>query len=127
MINKHLDARGKGEIDYDYANDVLLFKVKDRDYLKSVDFDNIVIDVDTKGFITGMRIFDASKMFNLSKLSLKNIRGFEFNAKAEDKVISIQLRFVAELRNKKSVIQGQNIERASDAFINNSEVCCTVA
>ena len=25
---KHLDARKKGEIDYDYQNDILLFKTK---------------------------------------------------------------------------------------------------
>ena len=56
MTKRHLDAKGKGEYDYDYRNDILLFKIKDRNYLKSLEFENLVIDFDDKGFITGLRI-----------------------------------------------------------------------
>jgi len=30
MKTKHLDGKGKGEMDYDYSNDILLLKIKDR-------------------------------------------------------------------------------------------------
>ena len=44
MKMKHLEA--EGEMDYDFANDILFFKVKDRDYNFSLEFQNMVIDID---------------------------------------------------------------------------------
>ncbi len=128
MENKHLDARGKGEHTYDYSNDILLFKIRDRDYAISLDFDNLIVDVDTKGFVTGMRIFDASKLFGLSKLALNSLKSFEFNSKVENKIITLQLRFTSVLRNKPLIKHGQDIVReVSDSHIGNSEVMCTIA
>ena len=128
MEGKHLDARGKGEYTYDYRNDILLFKIKDRDYAMSIEFENLIVDIDKKGYITGLRIFDASQVFKLSKLALNNVKLFEFNSKVEDKVITIQLRFTSVLRNKPVIKHGQDIVReASDSQIRNSEVLCTVA
>ena len=128
MTNRHLDARGKGEYSYDYRNDILLFKTREREYATSIEFENLVVDIDTEGYITGLRIFDASKVFALSKMALKDVRQFEFNTKVEDKVITIQLTFVPVLRNKPMIRQGQNIVReALDSTIKDSEVLCTVA
>ena len=124
---KYLNAKGKGEYTYDYRNDILLFKTKNRDYLKSIDFDNIALDIDKEGFITGARVFDASKIFNLSKLALKNIKKFEFHSKAENRIITIQLRFTAMLRNKPVIKHGQDfIREAIHSKIKDSEVTCTV-
>lgn len=126
MTKKHLNAKGKGEFSYDYRNDFLVFKIKDRDYLKSIDFDNFTVDIDTKGFITGIRIFDASKVFGLSKLALNNIKNFEFNTKAEDKVISIQLKFTSVLRNKPIIKGSENFVReALRSNIEDSELTAT--
>ena len=128
MMKKHLDARGKGEYTYDYPNDILLFKTKDRDYAKSLEFGNLIVDIDTEGFITGLRLFDASKILKLSKITLKNLKQFEFNADVEDKIITIKLRFACMVRNAPKIIQGQDfIREAISSSIPNSEVVCTVA
>ena len=128
MKGKHLKALGKGECIYDYANDLLLFKIKNRNYLKSLDFDNLVVDIDKQGFITGLRIFDASKIFNIPKLALKDIKSFKFHARIEDKKVTIELEFIPVLRNKPYIKQGQNLVReAIGSEVNNSEVLCTVA
>ncbi|MCH8003014.1 MAG: DUF2283 domain-containing protein [Nanoarchaeota archaeon] len=128
MKGRHLEAKGKGEYTYDYANDMLLFKIKNRDYLKSLDFDNLIVDIDKEGFITGLRIFDASKIFNIPKLALKNIKSWRFNASIEDKKVTIQLEFIPILRNKPLIKQGQNLVReAIGSKVSNSEVLCTVA
>ena len=128
MNGRHLAAEGKGEYTYDYLNDILLFKIKNRDYLKSLDFDNLIVDIDKEYFITGMRIFDASKIFNIPKLALKNIKSFRFNARVEDKKVTIQLEFIPVLRNKPLIKQGQNLIReAIGSEVRNSEVVCTVA
>ena len=128
MTKKHLDARGKGEYTYDYPNDVLLFKTKDRDYSKSLKFGNLIVDINSEGFITGLRLFDASKILKLSKITLKNLKQFEFNADVEDKIVTIKLRFVCMVRNAPKIVQGQDIIReAISSSIQNSEVVCTVA
>jgi len=125
---KHLNAKNKGEIIYDYENDILLFKTKDRDYLKSIEYDNFAVVIDTKGFITGIQIFDASKIFKLQKFALRNIKQFEFNAKFEDQVMNIQLRFAAVMRNKAKITQGQDFIRdAIDSTLKNSETLATIA
>jgi uncharacterized protein YuzE len=125
---KHLDAKGKGFYSYDYVHDLLLFKIKDREYKKSLDFGNLIVDIDSEGFITGLRIFDASQVFDLPKIALKNVKQFEFNTSVEDNVVKIQLKFVPILRNQPMIKQGQDFVReAVGSHINDSEVVCTVA
>ncbi|MBW2969424.1 DUF2283 domain-containing protein, partial [Candidatus Woesearchaeota archaeon] len=65
---------------YDYKYDILTFKMKNRNYKKSIEFQNFVIDIDNKNFVTGIRIFDASKVFNTDKYVLKNIIKGDFKA-----------------------------------------------
>ena len=50
MAEKHLDGTGKGEFLYDFTNDILMFKVKERDYKISAEFQNFVADIDTEAF-----------------------------------------------------------------------------
>jgi uncharacterized protein YuzE len=124
---KYLNAPGKGEYSYDYRNDILLFKIQDRNYAISIEFDNFIVDIDEEGYITGLRIFDASQVFKLSKVALSNLKSFEFHTRAENGVISVQLRFDCMVRNA-IIKQGHDFVReAADTHIKNSEVLCTVA
>lgn len=90
-MKKHLNAIGRGAYSYDSRHDILFFKIKERDYSTSLEFDELVIDMDTEGFIMGIRLFDASQILRLDKESLSKIQGFEFSARAESGVISVQL------------------------------------
>jgi len=99
-IQKHLEAEGRGEFTYDFKYDVLYFKIKDRTYKKSVEFQNFVADIDDEDFVTGMRVFDASKVFGIDKYALKNITYMEFESNVENNVITIRCRFVCKIRNK---------------------------
>ena len=128
MKKRHLNAKGKGNYNYDYKNDVLSFKIKDREYLKSLDFGNLIVDIDKEEFITGLRIFDASKVFDLSKIALKNVKQFEFNTSVEDNVIKIQLKFIAIIRIKPLLKQDKDfIRESTHSKIEDSKVTCTVA
>ena len=127
MKGRHLDGKGKGEYSYDYKNDIMIFRIRNRDYLKSIDFDNFIADVDKEGFITGMRIFDASQIFKLRKLVLKNVRYFEFNSKVEENVVTLQMRFQSFLRNKPVINQGHDFVReAVDSKLENKEAVATI-
>jgi len=95
---RHLE--GKGEMDYDYVNDILFFKVKNREYDFSIEFQNMIIDIDKEKFIVGIQIFDASKFLKMQKINLREIPKWQFKAKIENNMIEIRLDYKIELRNK---------------------------
>lgn len=97
---RHLDAPGKGQFLYDYKHDTLTFKIKDRDYKMSVEFQNFALDIDSEDFVTGIRIFDASKVFGLKKLLFHSLAHGSFESSIKDNVVSVRLNFIAKLRNK---------------------------
>lgn len=125
-MNKYLDARGKGEVDYDYKEDTLFFKIKNREYKKSLDYGNFVLDIDKEGFITGIQLFNASKLFKIDKNALLKVKHWEFNTKVENKIITVQLTFEAVKRNKVIVEKGHNLERETTARLQDSEAMCTI-
>lgn len=85
---------------YDFKEDILLFKIRERNYKKSVELQNFVADIDEEGFVTGVRVFDASKVFGMGKYALKNITYMEFTSHVENNVITITCKFVSKVRNK---------------------------
>jgi len=95
---KHLEA--EGEMDYDYVNDILFFKVKDREYSFSIEFQNMVIDVDEEKFVVGIQIFNASKFLRISKINLREIPKWQFKAKIEEGFIELRLNYQLRIRNK---------------------------
>ncbi len=97
MAEKHLN--GRGEFSYDYKYDTLGFKIKNRNYKQSFEFQNFIADLDDQNFITGIRILDASKVFGLNKYVLKSIVVGEFQSKIENNVITIVFKFVSKVRN----------------------------
>ena len=123
MEIKHLDANGKGEMDYDHNNDILMFKVKERDYDHSIELEDVVLDIDKEGYITGIQIFGASKMFNVEKNALSNLQKWKFKIRTEGKLISIQLTFEM-LRRNQIVERGQNLIRETSSLLTDSEVMC---
>lgn len=123
MEKKYLDAKEKGKVDYDYKNDILFFNIKDREYEKSLDFGDFVIDLDKEGFATGIQIMDASKIFKSPKEDLMNVKKWQFAIKIENNIVSIQLAFILVKRN---VTIQQNFEREAKANLMDSEVECTI-
>ncbi|MCK4647524.1 DUF2283 domain-containing protein [Candidatus Pacearchaeota archaeon] len=114
---------GKGEWDYDFKYDVLFFKVKNRKYLKSIEVDNFVLDLDSEKFLTGIQIFDASEFLKTDKIMLREIPNWRFEAKIENNKIEVRLMFQIKLRNKiieKNPIIIQPIEQR----LPNSQLIC---
>ena len=130
MAGKHLDGTGKGEFLYDFSNDILMFKVKDRDYKISAEFQNFVADIDTEGFVTGIRIFDASKVFGIDKYTLKHIVKWGFKTSVESGMITVRLTFVGQVRNKEVPVENftQQLTTALNGYnLIDSSVECAVA
>ena len=107
--NKHLDE--KGEVDYDYKNDTLFFKTVDREYDRSIEMDNIILDIDTKGFIVGIQIFEASKFLKMEGIVLRNIPHWKFSTKTdivkknERDVTQIEIRLEFQVIKRNRIIE----------------------
>lgn len=97
---KPRNLKAEGEMDYDYVNDILFFKVKDREYSFSIEFQNMVIDIDEEKFVVGIQIFEASKFLGLSKINLREIPKWQFKAKIEEGIIEFRLNYQLQIRNK---------------------------
>ena len=121
--NRHLE--GPGEVDYDYSNDILLFKVKNREYDKSLEFGNLVVDIDTEEFIAGIQIFDASKFLQVDKESLRNIPKWTFQAFINEENIEVRLNYETKVRNRIVEIN-PIIIRENKSHLPNSEMVCVV-
>jgi len=97
-MERHLEQ--KGELSYDFSNDILFFKVREREYSHSIEVNNIVIDFDEENFIVGMQIFDASKLFNIPKVWLAEPKNARFRASIRDNRIQVSLLLEINVRNK---------------------------
>ena len=100
MTDNERKLEAEGEMDYDYAEDILLFKVKDREYDFSMEFQNMVVDVDKEQFIVGIQIFDASKFLKMGKEHLRKVTNWQFKAKLQDNEFRIDLYYQVVVRNK---------------------------
>jgi uncharacterized protein YuzE len=98
MARKYL--KEKGESDYDYRQDILFFKTAERDYARSIELNNLVLDVDKEGFIVGIQIFEASGFLDLSKDALLSVKHWHFEATVNEGKIEIRLVFNVVVRNK---------------------------
>lgn len=97
---KERTLEAEGEMDYDYINDILFFKVKNREYDFSLEFQNMVIDIDEEKFIVGIQIFDASMFLGISKINLREIPKWKFKARIDHGIIELRLFYQICVRNK---------------------------
>ncbi len=121
-------AKQNGTHVYDKPHDILIFKIDDRDYLESLEFDEFVIDMDTEGHLTGLRIFDATRILQLPSDTLGKIRRFTFVAEADHGVITVRLRFTAAGRGGRGTVQhSHNFVREAPDPVDNTATICTVS
>ncbi len=113
-----------GEYDYDYKNDIFLFKVKNREYSHSIELQNFVIDFDEESFIVGLQIFNASTIFNIPKSKLKQIKNFKLQSKINNGTIQMNLMFNMQIRNQLVQYQPIIFEKIGEDTPN-SEIICT--
>ena len=131
MNGKKRELREKGEFDYDYAHDTLFFKCKDRPYDRSLELDDLVVDVDEEGFIVGLQIFDASDYFHVAKQHLRLAKTWKMQANVEkisDTEAKIEIRLVFQVMVRNKIVQPapiitQNVRESLES----SQVVCVPA
>ncbi len=118
----------KGECDYDLVHDILFFKVKNREYEKSIEIGNMVVDVDSENFIVGLQIFETSKYFMIPKNYIRTVTNWRLEASAEQidetkSRLEVRLMFQVKIRNR--IVQPRPIitENVNDQLKNSVMVC----
>jgi len=122
---KKKELNAEGEFDYDYRNDVLFFKVKNREYSHSMEISSYIIDIDVEDFVVGLQIFDASKFLNTSKDSLRQIKNWKLQANTKGNMIEVRIIFNTLIRNK--IIEKQPIiTYSTNENFPDSKMVCTI-
>jgi uncharacterized protein YuzE len=122
-MNRNLNA--PGEFDYDSSNDILFFKVKERNYEKSIELGDLVIDFDDEEFVVGLQIFNASIFMGLPKKVLINLKGFHLQSQILNQILTLRLTFVTMIRNKTTEYKPIIYQKIDDT-IPNSELVCSL-
>ena len=120
IVNGEKYLEGKGEMDYDYVNDILFFKIEDREYIRSIELNNLVVDIDSEDLLVGLQIFDASKFLGISKSNLK-INNWQFKARITPSTIEVRLVCQINIRNMikelSPIIIQENTARLPDSSV----------
>jgi len=92
---------------YDPFADALSIEQKSSfDYEESIELEsNIFVDLDTDEKPVGIEILDASKVFNVNKLSLKNIKCIYMKIEVSQEIISLNFHLGIEIHNKSLIKQ----------------------
>ncbi|MFH1834584.1 MAG: DUF2283 domain-containing protein [Methanobacteriota archaeon] len=122
-MTRHL--KGKGEADYDEVHDILFFKTKERDYDRSIELYNLVVDIDTENFLTGIQIFEASKFLRIPKTALRKIPRWDFCANVDKNTIEVRLKFQTMWRNKVIEKNPIIVESIGENLPDSEMVCVT--
>lgn len=87
---------------YDADADALFIsKIDDYEYNESVELNNeIILDFDTKRIASALEILNASKVFNVSKYSLKNIKSISMEIVVLKESIHLKLSINIPIHNK---------------------------
>ena len=80
--------------------------------------------------MTGIRVFDASRVFGIDKYTLKHIVKWGFKTSVESGMITVRLTFVGQVRNKEVPVENftQQLTTSLNGHkLTDSSVECLVA
>lgn len=116
--------KAKGE--YNFQEDIFVARSLRRDYDSSFQIGNLIFDLDSKNKVIGLEIVNASKLFGIPKLVLKNMVSGKIIVIASNKIIRTEITLESSLRNSQKT-SSLSVERIKPEFINATELHLAVA
>ncbi len=111
----------KAKAEYDFEDDIFSARPIKRKYDSSVQIGNFIFDIDKKGRINGFEILNASKLFRIPKLFLKNMVSAKMTIEANDDFIRVEIALKSMVRNAKRS-SALNVERIRPDFIQQAQL-----
>lgn len=84
---------------YDFNEDIYYVKVLDRNYKCSFDNKNFIFDLNENNEICGIEILNASKVFGITKIDLKDIISNKVEIVVYGDLIKFKINFLFKIRN----------------------------
>jgi uncharacterized protein YuzE len=100
----------KAKIEYHYEEDIFSARPLKRNYDNSMQIGDLIFDLDENGKINGLEILNASKIFNIPKLALKNMVSGKIIVEVNKKYIKLEVNINSVLRNAEKATT-LNLER----------------
>ncbi len=88
-----------GKLNYSLKEDILYTRPYNRNYESSVQYGDIIVDLDNDKRVAGIEILDASKVFHINKELLRNIRYGQVETIIKSDKIAIYFMFKIKFRN----------------------------
>jgi uncharacterized protein YuzE len=101
-IKSNKPLKGKGYYEYDYEHDIFSIKTKeDYNYETALDLGKgLILDFNNNNISVALEILNASKLFNIKKSEIKNIKYIKMNVSINKKMINVNLKIGVNIRNK---------------------------
>lgn len=111
----------KAKVKYYLEDDIFVAKPLHRNYDSSFQLGNFIFDLDDKHNIVGIELLNASKLFGIPKITLKNMVSGKLEVITSKELIHIQIQIKSKLRNTDK-ITSLTIERMKPEFVNPAEL-----
>ena len=121
MLHRKKKKMKKAKIKYNFEEDIFIARPLSRNYDSSFQIGDFIFDLNDKNIVVGMEILNASKIFGLSKIALKNMLTCKLEIIISDKFIKVDIQVKSNLRNNET-ISNLSIERVRPEFVNLTEL-----
>lgn len=116
---------GRGRYTYSFDTDLLIYKIDDIPYQQSLEYENLLIDLGPRGVLSGIRVFDASIVFGVSKQALIDVKNFALIVKITRDSISVIVRFDVKKQSKTKTCEQSFVTQELTRGIQESEMVYT--
>lgn len=115
-----------GRAKYHFEDDIFSAQPLKRKYDSSFQIGDLIFDLDKKGRINGIEIMNASRLFYIPKVFLKNMISGKLRLEVNDKSLKLIIFIRALIRNAERV-STLSIERVRPEFLSPTRLNLAVA
>ena len=116
----------KAKVSYDFENDLFVAIPLERKYDSSFQIGDFIFDLDKKQNVNGIELLNASKVFGIPKIFLKNMISGKLEVVVSKELIRLDIQIKSKVRNTDKVTS-LSIERVRPEFVNPTELHLAIA
>ncbi len=116
----------KAKVSYNFENDIFVGRPISRKYGSSFQIGDFIFDLDKKKNVNGIELLNASRVFGIPKIFLKNMVSGKLEITVSKEFIRLEIQIKSKVRNEDK-ITSLSIERVRPEFVNPAELHLAIA
>ena len=116
----------KAKVRYDFENDIFVASPLGRSYDSSFQIGDFIFDLDKNRNVNGIELLNASKIFGIPKIFLKNMISGKLEVIVSKDLIRLDIQIKSKVRNTDK-ITSLSIERVRPEFVSPTELHLAIA